>query len=344
MSNFFILNYHSILPHWGFDVACQTLDMQFRILKTFCSVVPLDEICNLAVNGITPKRTTVAVTFDDGYADTFAYAVPLCKKHRIPATIFPIASRIIEDDLVRPTLDDYWRGKTSYRDLHKTVPWDICNLEYLESGNSSAFMTTAELRNAANSVTIGSHALLHQLVFCENKVIDIFDGTTSYSRLFYAYNGKPVKGYPVFPDQSSLCANRGNLRDDVKEHIKNIDSRYFQQPNWKELLRNDLMRTFTDFLSFESEEERSRRIEAEITKSKQKLEIILGKSVRYFAYPYGQHDPVSERIVARQFDAAFTTDIDIIRRRNTIHLLPRAKVHRDISSFFSRIIKFSLKK
>src|SRR5271157_4817306 len=120
MSNLFVLNYHTVVPHWGFDVACRTLDIQFRMLKAFCNVVPLEEICNYVVRGTPPRRTTVAVTIDDGYLDTFVYAIPLCKKHHIRATLFPIASRIINDERIRPTLEDHWRGNVAYRDLYRT--------------------------------------------------------------------------------------------------------------------------------------------------------------------------------------------------------------------------------
>jgi peptidoglycan/xylan/chitin deacetylase (PgdA/CDA1 family) len=344
MNNFFILNYHTIVPYWGFDVACRTLDFEFAFLKKFYNVVPLDEICNLLQRGTPPRRTTIAVTFDDGYLDAFVYAFPLCKKHGIRATMFPIASRIIKDERMRPTLEDYWNGKIAYRDLYRTKLMDDCNYEFLESGFSASFMSAAELKKAAGVVDIGSHGSVHARVFYEDHITDLFDGTNGNCSNSYAYEEKPVRGFPLFPDLNNLAVRRGFLRPEVKEYVRSIDDNYFLQQNWKEALRTDLVNRFSTFLTFETEKERLVRIKKELTSSKQCLEAITGQKPRYFAYPYGHRDPVLEKTVEDNFDAAFTTDIDIVRMHNKLNLLPRAKVHRDIFSFISRVIKFSRRK
>ena len=344
MSNCFILNYHTIVPHWGFDVACRTLDVQFRILTSCFDVVPLEKICDLANHGRSPRRTTVAVTFDDGYLDAFVYAIPLCKKHRIPVTVFPIASRIIDDGRIRPSLEDYWQGRVAYRDLYKTVPMSQSSLEFLETGRSDSFMSAAELRKAAEVAEIGSHASVHAQAFFEDRISDFYDGTNGTSSNIYAYEEKPLRGFPLFPDHSNLAARRGFLRPEVKEYVRALGDSYFRARDWKMALRADLMNRFPQLLLFETEEERIRRVEGEVTSSKKRVETMIGRKLRYFAYPYGHHDPVLERVIADNFDAAFTTDIDIIRKDHKPHLLPRAKVHRDIASFISRIVKFSRRK
>lgn len=344
MSNFFILNYHTVLPQSGFDVSCRTLDLEFRYLKAFCDVVPLDEIRNFVVRGTQPKRTTVAITFDDGYLDTFVYAYPLCKKHGIRATVFPIASRIINDERIRPTLEDYWQGKVAYKDLYKTVTMSESNHEFLKTGFSQSFMSVAELRKAAEVMDIGSHAFVHAGVFYEDKITDIYDETNSNPTHIYAYEEAPVLGFPIFPDRNTISVRRGFLREDVKQYVRGIDKAFFTQKDWKELLREDLTKRFSNFLTFETEAEQQKRVEEEIIASIKRIEEIIGQKPRHFAYPYGQHDPVSEAIVAKYFDAAFTTHVDIVRMNHKLHLLPRAKVHRDIFSFIARVTKFSRKK
>ena len=344
MSNLFVLNYHTIVPHWGFDVACRTLDIQFRMLKAFCNVVPLEEICNYVVRGTPPRRTTVAVTFDDGYLDAFVYAIPLCRKHHIRATLFPIASRIINDERIRPTLEDHWRGNVAYRDLYRTRRMDECNEEFFKTGHSDSFMSAAELRKASETVDIGSHGSVHARVFCDDQIIDIYDGANGNGSTVYACGEKPVLGFPLFPECSNLAVRHGALRPEVKAYVRAIDSGYFLKKRWKLSLRGELLNAFTERLTFESDAERRRRVEDEIVSSKQRLEAITVRKVRYFAYPYGQRDPVLEQMVADHFDAGFTTDIDIVRMHNKLPQLPRAKVHRDISSFISRLVKFSRRK
>jgi len=344
MSNIFILNYHNILPGWGFDVACRTLDFELAFLKTCFDVVPLDEICNLVIRGVQPRRITVAVTFDDGCLDTFVYAYPLCKKHGIRAAIFPIASRIIDDDRIRPTLEDYWSGKVGYRDLYQTEPISAGNLEFFRSGFSPSFMSAGELRKAAEIMDIGSHASVHAYAFFEDRIIDFCDGLKNHSYYFYAYEEEPVRGFPIFPARNNLAVRRGFLHGDVKHYILSIAKDFFLQRNWKEMLRKDLTKKFSSFLTFESETEQIRRVEEELATSKRHLEKIIGSKPRYFAYPFGHHDPVSERAVAGHFDAAFTTEINIVRMQHKLHLLPRAKVQKDVFSFMARVAKFSRRK
>jgi peptidoglycan/xylan/chitin deacetylase (PgdA/CDA1 family) len=344
MANLFILNYHSIVPHWGFDVACRTLDFEFAFLKKYYNVVPLGEICNLLQGGTSPRRTTVAVTFDDGYADAFVYAIPLCKKHGIRATMFPITSRVNNEESVRWTLEDYWNGRIPYGYLYKTRRMDDCNYDFLESGFSASFMTTAELREAAKVVDIGSHGSIHARVFNEEKIVDLFDGTNGNCSNIYAYEERPLRGFPLFPDQNNLAVRRGFLRPEVKDFVRSINDKYFLRRNWKKMLCADLNIRFSTFLTFETEQERLLRINEELSASKQFLERITGQKTRYFAYPYGHHDPILEKVVGDHFEAAFTTDIDIVRMHNKLNLIPRAKVHRDILSFMSRVIKFSRRK
>jgi peptidoglycan/xylan/chitin deacetylase (PgdA/CDA1 family) len=310
-------------------------------LKTFFNVVPLEEIHEFIIRGVPIRRATVAVTFDDGCLDTFVYAYPLCKKHGIRAAIFPIASRIIDDDRIRPTLEDYWSGKAGYRDLYQTEPISVGNLEFFQSGFSPSFMSAGELRKSSETLDIGSHASVHAYAFFEDRIVDFCDGSKNHSSYFYAYDEEPVRGFPIFPARNNLAVRRGFLRRDVKQYIRSIEGDYFLQRNWKETLRTDLMENFSSLLTFETETEQIRRVEEELAESKRRLEKMLGSKPRYFAYPFGHHDPVVERAAANQFDAAFTTEIDIVRLRHEPHLLPRAKVQKDVLSFMARVVKFS---
>ena len=314
------------------------------MLKTFCNVVPLEEICAFVVRGTSPRRTTVAVTFDDGYLDAFVYAVPLCKKHHIRATLFPIASRIINDERIRPTLEDYWRGSVAYRDLYRTRRMDECNEEFFKKGFCDYFMSAAELRKASETVDIGSHGSVHARVFCDDRIIDLYDGANGNGSTVYACGRKTRSGIsPLSRLQQPGCA-AWHSRPEVKAYVRAIDSGYFSKKGWKLSLRGELLKAFTERLTFESDAERRRRVKDEIVSSKQRLEAITGRKPRYFAYPYGQRDRVLEQMVADHFDAGFTTDIDIVRMHNKLPQLPRAKVHRDISSFISRLVKFSRRK
>jgi peptidoglycan/xylan/chitin deacetylase (PgdA/CDA1 family) len=48
----------------------------------------------------TPRRRSVAITFDDGYDDNYQYAAPLLAKHDLPATFFPTIGFIDRDPTI----------------------------------------------------------------------------------------------------------------------------------------------------------------------------------------------------------------------------------------------------
>jgi peptidoglycan/xylan/chitin deacetylase (PgdA/CDA1 family) len=57
-------------------------------------VRPYAEVGGLLRAGRLPPPRTVALTFDDGYADNAEIAAPLLERHRFPATIFLVSSRL----------------------------------------------------------------------------------------------------------------------------------------------------------------------------------------------------------------------------------------------------------
>ncbi len=57
-------------------------------------LLALDELAEACDGRATWPEAGVAVTFDDGFADTFANALPVLARYRVPATMFAVADRI----------------------------------------------------------------------------------------------------------------------------------------------------------------------------------------------------------------------------------------------------------
>ncbi|HQH27423.1 MAG TPA: polysaccharide deacetylase family protein [Oligoflexia bacterium] len=97
-----ILMYHRVvrlneLPYAiqpGMYVTPETFEMQMKYLAEHAQVVPLDDLARDIVQGKTIAPRTVAVTFDDGWVDTYTHAFPILKRYSIPATIFLVTSFI----------------------------------------------------------------------------------------------------------------------------------------------------------------------------------------------------------------------------------------------------------
>jgi peptidoglycan/xylan/chitin deacetylase (PgdA/CDA1 family) len=86
-----ILLYHRVaegtLDPWRLCVTPEHFAQQIAVLRERCQPIALDELVDGVANGSLPPRS-VAVTFDDGYADNVTRAQPLLERNAVPATIF----------------------------------------------------------------------------------------------------------------------------------------------------------------------------------------------------------------------------------------------------------------
>lgn len=86
-----VLIYHRVLP--GPDPMLPDVPdaamfaMQMSVVSRFFRVSPLQQAVDELRQGILPAPT-VAVTFDDGYADNLAVALPILQRFGVPATVF----------------------------------------------------------------------------------------------------------------------------------------------------------------------------------------------------------------------------------------------------------------
>ncbi len=87
---FQVLVYHKVSPdnHPFFAPASPAdFESQMRFLKRHYAVLDLEELVDRSIKRTVPKKA-VAVTFDDGYRDNYDFALPILRKHDVPATIF----------------------------------------------------------------------------------------------------------------------------------------------------------------------------------------------------------------------------------------------------------------
>jgi peptidoglycan/xylan/chitin deacetylase (PgdA/CDA1 family) len=91
-----ILCYHSVQPDWESPLAADPVDFarQCAWLARNRRVLPLsDAVSRLDRSGRLPKGSAV-MTFDDGFATLFEYAMPALRRHRLPATVFLVAQTL----------------------------------------------------------------------------------------------------------------------------------------------------------------------------------------------------------------------------------------------------------
>jgi peptidoglycan/xylan/chitin deacetylase (PgdA/CDA1 family) len=92
-----VLTYHRVLPvdrqrdsfsAPGIIVTPESFDMHMRFVRRFLHPVSVGEFANLLAGNDPMPSGTCVVTFDDGWYDNHAYALPILKAHAIPAAVF----------------------------------------------------------------------------------------------------------------------------------------------------------------------------------------------------------------------------------------------------------------
>lgn len=117
----------------GLTVGTEWFQNFCRLMKSKYHVVTLDEIDRCLREGVKPRRRTVAITFDDCYADNHQ-AARILHEHGLPATFFV---------------------PTAYVGTDRRFPWDA-HLPNMPN------LTWDEIRQMAGwGHTIGSHTVSH---------------------------------------------------------------------------------------------------------------------------------------------------------------------------------------
>lgn len=97
-----VLIFHRVLPEVDplspDEMHASRFDALVGTLVQFFNVLPMDEALSRLQAGTLPTRS-VAITFDDGYADNYTIACPILIKHGVKATFF-VASGFLDGGIM----------------------------------------------------------------------------------------------------------------------------------------------------------------------------------------------------------------------------------------------------
>ena len=100
-----VLRYHSVCPDQNslpsyvspsISLPVTLFDRHMEYLARHYQPVTLTQLADVLRTGSSLSPLSVAITFDDGYADNYLFALPVLKKYRIPATVFLVSSTLTE--------------------------------------------------------------------------------------------------------------------------------------------------------------------------------------------------------------------------------------------------------
>ena len=93
----FVLMYHRVADEfcdpWGLCVSPRFFDQQLDVLRQFAPVLPIKTLTANLRSG-TLRRRSIAITFDDGYADNVDIARPLLARYDAPATFYIVSRQV----------------------------------------------------------------------------------------------------------------------------------------------------------------------------------------------------------------------------------------------------------
>lgn len=304
-----VIMYHSVgrvLPEWDWAILTipwETFEEQLAAMKRAgYRTVDLEQL-RAHVSGEKPlPPRSVVLTFDDGYVDNWTFAYPLLKKYGMTGTVVVSPEFVDPRDMVRPTLEDVWAGRTRADDLE-----------------AHGYMTWPELEQASGEgvLSVQSHALTHTWYATGPDVVDFHrPGDNHY---WLDWNANPAEkpfymqrlgessvpwGVPVYAHAKSLECRRYFTDPDEANHLASFvassgGAAFFDAPDWRSRIRTELdawRDTHGVRGDYESDEARRERLHRELADSKRIIEDRLGKEVHSMFWPGGGHDDLSMEI------------------------------------------------
>lgn len=287
-----ILMYHRIADEsfdpWGMAVSPSHFAEQLDWLARHRTILPLAEFAQLNRREKLPQNA-LAITFDDGYACNGLIAVPLLESSAAPATIF-LPPALIE------------RGREFWWDELRNIVWNA---------------RSPYLRLKAQTVSIGE----------AEAGDDVWGfGEPPHTARQRAYHRLWSILYSLTP--AEIDSSMDELRRQAGMTMVPRAPHRLLAPSEIRDLRSALIDFGSHGLSHPSlplltEEEKAH----EINDGKQRCEELSGGECRTFAYPYGNMDEESRRLVeAAGFECACKADGWFVRRKADLYALPRIHV------------------
>lgn len=285
-----ILGYHRVanVTHDGYGncVTPEHFNEQMEILHRYAHPISLSKLVEHLKNGsLLPK--SVAVTFDDGYADNLYNAKPILEKYNVPATVFVCTGyagrEFWWDELERLVMTSQARLSTMRLQVHEnSFVWDQPEVSP-EAGSTEDVSIRRKFR----------HAFYNFLLSLD--IEDLNDAMNTIRNWAESSSDKTISARSMSRDEIQQIADGGLV--EIGAHTR--------------------FHPMLPQLSWERQKE-------EIVSSKQDLEETLGRRVDGFAYPNGRATDDAWRIVREAgFAFACTSLHDVIRPASDLYQLTR---------------------
>lgn len=300
-----VLMYHRVAiletDVWRLAVRPAHFEEHLQVLSRNWQVIPLSDLAEDLKNRKL-KNNSVAITFDDGYADNFLTAKPLLEKYRLPATFFVSSSTIGQQT-------EFWWDELENLILQTEILPQTLNLEI--EGTPIQFDLGSEGRLTAERQAQQQHwkAYVHEppTLRC-GLYLKLWQALRPLTQQVQQHYLKQLRNWAGLAESNIRPLHRSM----TLQELNGLGQSSFCQIGAHTVSHPDL-----PGLSAQAQEQ-------EIRENKVFLEKVIGKNVALFAYPYGSYSKETVRIAANEnFSAAVTTNGNLVRLSSERMLLGR---------------------
>ena len=289
-----VLMYHRIADvawdPWQLAVPPERFARQIDILAREREVVPLSWLAEKLATGRVPRRVA-AITFDDGYADVGAHALPVLARHGTPATVF-----LTTGALGRRV--EFWWDRLARTVLAPAVMPPELRLVLADGEHVWA------LEDAPGDEPGPAPPRRHEVYRAVWKSLYLCDDAAREARLDELE--RQVAAAPP-PGPLDRAFDVDEVRAMTASGLVEIGAHTVTHPSLPSL-----------------PEPRQR---SEIQDSRRACEDLAGRLINGFAYPFGDYDGVARRLVRELgFAYACSTDPRAVTSGRERHELPRLAV------------------
>jgi len=286
---------------WDLSVDPAHFEEQIKFISTNYTIVSTGELMQQLQNGKIEHKS-IALTFDDGYIDNFENARPVLETYSVPATFFITDSYLTEN---RP----FW--------------WDELENIIVHTDQLPGHLTLTH-HGETISFNLGDESLLGPTLREKHKFYRAYNPPTKRTRLY-------VKLWKVFSlstkeEQEELLTT---LRQWAGTSSEGSEIEGCMDLDELKILAKDPLFTIGGhtkthpFLSTIPEE----RQRYEITENRQVLEGATNTPIDQFAYPSGNFDDSTQKILKEEhFLGAFTTNNGCVFTYTDPFAIPRLHV------------------
>jgi peptidoglycan/xylan/chitin deacetylase (PgdA/CDA1 family) len=301
-----ILAYHRIAhadsDPWGLCVSGRHFAEHLEVLRRRGPVLSMRELAARLGAGTIPYGT-VAVTFDDGYADNLFNAKPLLERFGIPATVFVASGHV-------GGTAEFW--------------WDRLQGLVLEPGTLPRRFRL-ERDGICHECDLGDAAQYEDPDYHRNRSWRAWDSPPTARHELYCALWRILRPLPAAAQHEVLgqLAVWAGVRNGYRPEYRAVSETELRALSRGGLLEIGAHTMTHPLLSILPAAIQHR----EIAHSRATLERIVGEPVVSFAYPYGERSQITASIVARiGFASAVTTDAGAASARTPRFELPRLAV------------------